>query len=455
MLRKIRTVFAAAVFVALTLSFVGIGVGWIALPAKWQLVPAVMGLNFAVIWIFVLLSLVLGRLYCSIICPLGIFQDIISHFGKKRRFSYKKAPDWIRYPILALFVVAMIVGVQTVIVILDPYSSYGRILQAAFSHSSWQLILAGVLTLAVIVPFAWFGGRMYCNSICPVGSFLSLLSRFSIYRVRIDESKCVGCGLCEKTCKASCIDSRSGKVDSSRCVDCFDCLDSCKTGALKYSGKSGKPSDREVDSGRRAFLSTAAIVGGSLALNAQELKPDGGFSEVLLKKAPERSARLVPPGAKGEKNFYDKCTGCQLCVAACPNDVLRASTDLEHLLQPKMEYDRGWCRPECTECSDVCPSGAILPVDPDRKPLIHIGFAKVDPDLCIVNRDGVECGNCARHCPSGAIRMVLKDKDDPKSLRIPTVLRDKCIGCGACEFLCPSRPVSAITVDGLPDHLES
>ena len=173
---------------------------------------------------------------------------------------------------------------------------------------------------------------------------------------------------------------------------------------------------------------------------------------VLGKNAPERETPLVPFGALSVKDFYQHCTACQLCVSQCPNGVLRPSTSLEHLMQPEMSYERGWCRVECNRCAQVCPSGPIRNYSIEEKTTMHIGVAKVNLDLCVVNRDGVSCGNCSRHCPSGAILMVRKDPSDKDSLRIPTVDESRCIGCGACEFLCPSRPLSAIRVNGLKVH---
>ena len=165
------------------------------------------------------------------------------------------------------------------------------------------------------------------------------------------------------------------------------------------------------------------------------------------KTAIEREPRLVPPGAKSVKNFYDRCTACQLCVAACPNGVLRPSTDLEHLLQPQMGYENGFCRPECTACSDVCPAGAILPVKRDAKTLIHIGTATVNAELCLAAKGEAGCGKCASEGPTGAILMISLGNS-----RRPVIAEEECIGCGKCEYLCPSRPVSAITVMGLEKH---
>ncbi|MBQ2502347.1 MAG: 4Fe-4S dicluster domain-containing protein, partial [Bacteroidales bacterium] len=154
------------------------------------------------------------------------------------------------------------------------------------------------------------------------------------------------------------------------------------------------------------------------------------------------------------KDFYRHCTACQLCVANCPNHVLRPSMDLAHFMQPEMSFENGYCRPECTKCSQVCPAGAIKPITPQEKTQFHIGVATVDRSLCVVERDGVTCGNCARHCPVGAIMMVRKDPQDRRSPQIPSVDETKCIGCGACENLCPSRPFSAIHVNGLQVHIK-
>ena len=184
----------------------------------------------------------------------------------------------------------------------------------------------------------------------------------------------------------------------------------------------------------------------------KDKKRDGGFAEVLPKKAPNRKTPITPFGSESVEKFYKHCTACQLCVTVCPNNVLRPSSRLEHLMQPEMSFEKGYCRPECVKCSEVCPAGAILKITPEEKTEWKVGTAGVDYDLCVVNRDGVSCGNCAHHCPVGAIRMVRKNPNDEKSPRIPSVNEEKCIGCGACENLCPSRPISAITVNGYSVH---
>jgi ferredoxin len=252
-------------------------------------------------------------------------------------------------------------------------------------------------------------------------------------------------------------------------VDCFNCIDTCKFGALHYQyawGSSSKTAQNEdgkakssvsssnkakiEDEGRRAFVTGAALAVGTAALKAQEKKVDGGFATILDKEVPARDVPITPPGSKSIKDFYRRCTACQLCVAECPNQVLRPSTDLKHFMQPEMSYERGYCRPECTRCSEVCPTGAILQITKEEKTRYHIGTAQVNRTLCVSDQ-GTECGNCARHCPAGAILMV---EDEATGFKHPVVNEELCIGCGACENLCPSRPISAITVNGRHNHIE-
>jgi ferredoxin len=184
----------------------------------------------------------------------------------------------------------------------------------------------------------------------------------------------------------------------------------------------------------------------------KEKMMDGGLAEIADKVAPVRQTPLTPPGSASRANIEKHCTGCQLCIAQCPNEVLRPSDDLLHLMMPVMSYERGYCRPECNVCSQVCPAGAIKPITVEDKASTQIGHAVFIKKNCVVLRDDVDCGNCASHCPTGAIEMVPSDPDNEESPYIPAVNEARCIGCGACENLCPARPHSAIYVEGHEQH---
>lgn len=500
MLRKIRLTLAVLFFVAVTalfLDFAGTIHAWLGWTAKVQFLPALLAVNAGVVALLVLLTLLAGRVYCSVICPLGMMQDIVSWISgrrkkKKYRFSYSPEVKWLRYGVLGLFVIALIAGVGSFVALLAPYSSYGRIatnlfapvyrwgnnLLAYFAEransyafyetevwlKSLPTFLIAAVTFVVLIILAWRNGRTYCNTVCPVGTVLGFFSRFSLFRPVIDAEKCKNCSLCSRGCKAACIDYRNHRIDYSRCVACMDCIDTCKHDALRleYRWKktnktaTDKPAQtvtsEQIDTARRSFLSATAVLAATSVVKAQEKKVDGGLAVIEDKKIPVRATPIVPPGAWSARHFARHCTACQLCVSACPNNVLRPSTEPARLMQPEVSYERGYCRPECTRCSDVCPAGAIRPITIEEKSSTRIGHAVWIRKNCIPLTDGVECGNCARHCPSGAILMVPSDNDDPNSVRIPVVNAERCIGCGACENLCPARPFSAIYVEGHTMH---
>ena len=510
MLRKIRMAVAIFFWTLLTLlflDFTGTLHTWFGWMAKIQFLPAVLGLNLLVVLFLILLTLVFGRIYCSVICPLGVMQDIIAWFGrrgrkKKYRYSYSPEKRVLRLVVLALFIVALVAGIGSFVALLAPYSSYGRIASnllapvyaagnnllaffaermhsyAFYETSVWikslPTLLIAIVTLVCIGILAWRNGRTYCNTTCPVGTVLGYLSRFSLFRIRINPEACNQCGLCSRRCKAACINGKAHTVDYSRCVACMDCIDTCRHGAISFGlrttrkadtrprpsaptqNSTSQPSDKDKEAGvsRRSFLSAATIFTVSAAARAQEKKVDGGLAVIEDKQIPQRQTAIVPPGAVSIRHFAQHCTGCQLCVSVCPNEVLRPSTKLSTLMQPEMSYERGYCRPECNKCSEVCPTGAIRLLSVADKSATQIGHAVWVRKNCVPLTDGVECGNCARHCPTGAIQMVPSDPQQTDSPKIPVVNTERCIGCGACENLCPARPFSAIYVEGYSVHRE-
>ena len=485
MLRKIRIIAAALCFTLITLlflDFTGTIHAWFGWLAKIQFLPAVLALNVGVIVLLVALTLIFGRAYCSVICPLGVMQDVISWFAgrrKKNRFSYSPAKNWLRYAVLAVFVATLVAGFGAVALLVAPYSAFGRIAQNLFAPiwkwgnnllayvaervdsyafystevvvGSWATFAVAAVILVIVGILAWRNGRTYCNTICPVGTVLGVLSRFSLFKPVIDTEKCIDCKLCARKCKAACIDTKNHEIDYSRCVVCMDCLESCNKGAIKYTIRKSKSQPAPADKSRRNFIVSAGLLAASAA-KAQEMKLDGGYATIIDKEKPFKNRALTPPGSLSARNMAAHCTGCQLCVAVCPTQVLRPSADLTTFMQPEMSYEKGYCRPECNKCSQVCPAGAIKPISVEEKSSIQIGHAEWNRKNCIVLTDDVDCGNCARHCPTGAITMILSDYRDLKSRKIPSVNKHLCIGCGACENLCPSRPFSAIYVKGYPNH---
>ena len=503
---------AAIFFLGVTLlflDFTGTVHAWLGWMAKIQFLPAVLAANVLVITGLIILTLLFGRVYCSVICPLGVMQDIISWFrGKlkkknKFRFGYSPANNWMRYGMLALFIVAMIAGIHSLVALLAPYSAYGRIAsnllapvyqwgnnilagwaERADSYRFYEVeiwiksmptIIIAVGTFIIIFMLAWTKGRTWCNTVCPVGTTLGFLSRFSLFAPVINTDKCNRCGLCGKACKSQCINTKEHKIDYSRCVACMDCIDNCKHNAISFalrrndaatSAQAVSPDLRKANTDmnktetkepatnvdRRMFLTTGLLMATAAAVKAQDMKVDGGLADIDYAMQPRRKTPIVPAGAKSLRNFTSHCTGCQLCVSVCPNQVLRPSSALETLMQPEMSYERGYCRPECNKCSQVCPAGAIRPITVEEKSSIQIGHAAVNPKLCVINTDGVKCLHCIRVCPAHAIRTVLSDPNDPNSPRIPVVLEEKCIGCGKCENLCPARPLAAIHVEGHEVH---
>ena len=477
MLRRIRILLATLFFLSVTALFVdttGTVQEWLGWTAKIQFLPALLAINILVVVALVALTLLVGRAYCSVICPLGVMQDIISWISgrrkkKKSRFSYSGEKRWLRYGILVAFFVAFIAGLGPVVALLAPYSSYGRMVSSVVSPSLSPVAIVAAVSFVVVAILAWMGGRTYCNTICPVGTILGFFARFALFRPMIDTSKCNSCKLCAKKCKASCIDAKNHRIDYSRCVACMDCMNNCKHGALTLSyayGKnssacnnssscnnsSDKCSNEKTDGSRRSFLTLTATLAATSLIKAQEKKVDGGLAAIEDKQKPNRATPILPPGAKGAWHLAKHCTACQLCVSECPNDVLRPSTNLETLMQPEMSYENGYCRPECTRCSEVCPAGAIHPITVAEKSSIRIGHAVWIKKNCLPVTDGVSCGNCARHCPSGAIMMVHMDAEDDESPKIPVIDAERCIGCGACENLCPARPFRAIYVEGHERH---
>jgi ferredoxin len=434
--------------------------------------------------IILLITALFGRVYCSTICPLGTLQDLVSFvsrkLGKKKHHRHIKSFNTLRNGLLAVTAITAISGSMVVLNLLDPFSGFGRIvsnlarpvLLAANNALAFALESVGIYALypvqvkvvtlsAIAVPLLTVGvllwmsykhGRLYCNAICPVGAFLGLLSKISLYRIAINEDKCIGCNLCEQVCKAGCIDKKAKTVDFARCVSCFNCFTVCPTEGFDFrnafaQASSSRPEKPDYKR-REAIYNSWLLVTGALGTTTVGTKKIISTKDSTV--AVVRTTPVAPPGAQSIEHFTSRCTACHLCVSACPSQVLSPSF-LEYgftgIMQPRMDYSAGFCNYECTTCTQVCPSGAILPVAQEDKKLKQLGTAKFVKDNCIVFTEEKECGACSEHCPSKAVRMV-----PHKHLVAPEVKDEFCIGCGACEYACPTKPFKAIYIDGKPVH---
>ncbi|MDR2915546.1 MAG: 4Fe-4S binding protein [Tannerella sp.] len=502
-MKVLRVVLAIVIFTPILLffiDFIDILPDSLSKLLQRQLMPAIFTGAVATIVIYFLLTLIFGRVYCSMICPAGILQDIFNRMAciskkkknGKMRFHYHKPANWLRYVILGITAILAIFGITELCLLLDPYSNFGRIASNIFRPAAiWvNNIIAGILSskgnyllynvsinipaaalISAIIAFltfaimVYFRGRLFCNTICPVGALLSIVSRHSLFRISIDENTCNKCKSCERTCKAEAIDSKNMKVDMSNCVTCFNCTSSCNRNAIKYrfapkaafkknnstvaSEVKAELMEQEISKNkftesRRSFITTSAVVAGSVPLF------------VLAQKNNEDSTTgnrvpVTPPGSLSIERFKDLCTGCHICVVQCPTQILKPAGlgfGLGYMLKPHMSYEKNYCNYSCTVCSDVCPTDAIKPITAEEKKVTQIGIANFYIDKCIVKTEKKDCGACSEHCPSQAVHMIPYEG----TLTIPKVEPELCVGCGGCESICPVRPDRAIVVIANATH---
>lgn len=493
LLKKVRVIISLTFFFFISLIFLDVS---FTLPEKLaeyplylQFIPSILkfisigGIAAAGFIFILILTLLFGRVYCSSVCPLGILQDIVTYLRKKIgkvKFSFTQPFTKTRYIILVVSILIFLFGSVFALNILDPYSNFGRILanlirpvviginnSLAFTLESFNTywiypvelkgihIFSVLFSLGVLILVVWMSykyGRLYCNTICPVGTFLGFLSKYSLFQIVIDEPNCKSCGVCEIVCKSNCIDTENSYIDFSRCVSCFNCFTVCPTAGIEYKFKysSSIKNEQKFDFEKRDFLIKSAVylIGANAVIKAQqkiEVYKENTIPVI-------REFAVSPPGSYSIQNFTDKCTACHLCVTACPTHVLQPSF-LEYgflgIMQPRMDFITGFCNYDCVICSDVCPTGAILPQKSNDKKLIQLGVAKFIRDNCIVYTQGTDCGACAEHCPTKAVRMML---DPEVNKNAPKVDEEICIGCGACEYACPTIPYKAIYVKSNPIH---
>lgn len=452
-------------------------------------------------FVLVLATTVLfGRVYCSSVCPLGTIQDLIAWFSGRRRRNpksvrYRYAPPHTRLHlgILVATLASALGGSLALLVLLDPFSLFGRtaaiLLQPAVAAGNnltargleswgvyglapvtWGWAGAGALAattalLLLVVILAARRGRLFCNSLCPVGALLALVSRLSLYRIRIEQARCNTCAQCSVVCKAQCIDLKHKRVDFSRCVACFDCIPACPESGIGYRAPWARtagpptpppppPSSHRPERRRRLLLGIALAWTAGLGLGRPR-----GRAAALTTEAPRnlrpskvpvaKTQAVAPPGAGSGARFNTTCTACYLCVSACPTRVIQPALlayGPRGLLQPSLDFGVGFCTHSCVRCGEVCPTGAIRHLAVEAKKRVRTGHVHFIEDNCVVVTDRTACGACAEHCPTRAVFMVPYD-EDPR-LTVPELDPEVCVGCGACEHACPVWPHKAIYVDG-------
>jgi ferredoxin len=436
-------------------------------------------------WLFVAaLTVLFGRVYCSTVCPLGTLQDAIGFVAGKRRRFHLRPGGTLRYAIVAVTALLLIGGSGLLLNLLDPFSAFGRILvdlvrpavivtnnivaaaleqfgHYAVSRKQWAVLtpLAVGVAATTLVVVGWLAarrGRLYCNTVCPVGTLLGLVSRVSWLRLGINHDRCSKCRRCERVCKAGCIDLENMKVDTGRCVACCNCLAACPEGAVHFENRWRRVPPVRADQGRRDFFLHSGV---SLLGLAGLVETNATVLQSKPTTIPEAvTGPVSPPGSVSIERFTSICTACHLCVSVCPSRVLSPSVfefGPSGMMQPRLNFRASYCNYECTLCTQVCPTGAILPLAPEEKKRTQLGVARFIKENCIVLTDNTNCGACSEHCPTKAVRMVPYPNLLNRPLVIPEVHADYCVGCGACEYACPTKPFKAICVDGNPVHGKS
>lgn len=460
-----------------------------------QFVPSFLKLLRGGAWVsigfivFSLLSLLIGRWYCSFICPLGIIQDLLIRFHrlfkkkKNSRFAYRNSLNWLRHIIVAATILSVVFGSTALLIWLDPYSNFGRmashILQPVYLAANnviaavankfdyygiyhiefrafdWGAFILAIVVLGVLILFTRKHGRFFCNNLCPVGGWLSWLSRFSLWKLQFDANKCISCSKCEKACKAESIDYKNMQIDFDRCVACFNCVDTCPEDAIGYFRTKPLKVQNVTDAAKRKNLKIMVV--GLTALSGLSFTIDKEqFSSFKSTKPAKSKFPVLPPGAISMEHYKETCTACHLCVSACPSSVLQATFadfGIDGMFIPKMNFDVNYCQYECNLCGQVCPTGAIKPMELEPKKTIQMGKATFVKENCVVSQLEKDCGACAEHCPTKAVKMVPYPNESGKELFIPEVNTDLCVGCGACEHPCPVRPNKAIYVESNLNHL--
>ncbi|MFC1548489.1 4Fe-4S dicluster domain-containing protein [Candidatus Omnitrophota bacterium] len=430
----------------------------------------------------IVLALVLGRFYCGWICPLGTMIDLTGSSCKKKvkpTHSANRKLRKIKFILLGIMFVFALAGFQVAwtldpmgimarfvslnliptvtllfnkffILLIRNFEMYGAVydlyrgLKASFLGIRVHYFYSSGIIFAVFVLVcgsSLFISRFWCRVICPLGALYALTSKFSLLRRVVD--KCISCGICASNCRTGAILDDLSYVKS-ECVLCMDCVYDCPEHATRFafSGKKKKLKEKggEEDVSRKNFL---FLLASSLFLL--------GFKNKFFAKKSDVGSLIRPPAALKEGDFFDRCIRCGNCMKVCPTNGLQPTflqAGLESIWTPHLVPEIGYCEYHCTLCGNVCPTGAIPRIAPNKKLKVKLGTAKVDRAKCIAWAYNTDCIVCEEHCPipNKAIKLV-EEVSNGKTIKKPVVDPALCIGCGICQTKCPARPARAIIVN--------
>lgn len=426
-LRKIRILLAALFLVLSLVCFSGFG-AMAAYVMHFECAPAILSwISGASLWAIALVLVQMmiarfcGRVYCSVLCPLGILQDVTGVIPLAKnsvRRDFANVRLFIAGAVGGLLFSASAAG----FFFLDPYSIFGR----GVSSFLW----GGTIPLAVILLVTLFKRRAFCTYICPVGTLLGTLSRNSMWQLKIADN-CVNCGKCVKVCPAGCVEPGKKVLDNERCLRCMECVSACPVKAIGFERIREQTSVE-----RRNFIIRCGWAFGGFVVGFIFSKT-GIFSRLFKKSS--RSG-IYPPGAAKFELFERKCTGCLLCTKVCPQKII---VPAKNGIGPvELDLSNNYCRYDCNRCGNICPTGAIRKLPLPTKQKLKIAQAKFAPTVCIVFQEGVKCGKCAKACPAGAVTL--------RKSGAPRFNAKHCIGCGACHIVCPTK---AFTIEKISEQV--
>ena len=376
-------------------------------------------ITLSIVLVNLLAAFVFGRFYCSVVCPFGILQDIIGSIFRRKSGAHKNH-FYIRYTVAALCAALMLGGVSAVLRYLDPYSNFGNILTGFLNLKEVSILT--FIPLIVIAALVIWQNRIFCTTICPVGTILGLCSKFGIFKMYISEEICKGCGQCEKECPTGAIVSKEKLLDNERCIRCMRCVAKCPGRGILYGKKQEKIT---FSASRRNFITAGVVAAVAIGVFAKGKEAVSSIIEGLKKRP------ICPPGAGSPERFAQSCTNCGLCVEHCKGKVLK-KPDAEYETV-HVDFSSGKCEFDCKNCSDVCPTGALKKMTLEEKQNCRIGLVKLDYEKC------TKCGLCAHSCPKHAF--------SHKPGETPVYNAAKCVGCGACQNICPAGAIEIISIN--------